>query len=279
MSQHQLPLNRVAIIGGGKMGEAILAGLLNAYTGVAAALKAENFVVVNPGLERRALLQSNYGVASVERIDQLEPCSLVILAVKPQVMPQVLPELAACPWVAGAYVLSIAAGISTASIEAALPQGVKVVRAMPNTPLTVSSGITAVCAGSSASAEDALAAKDLFEALGQAVVVEESQMDAVTAVSGSGPAYVAALIEAMVQAGEELGLEASTAESLATATVEGTAVLLRKTGQGATQTRLDVCSPGGTTLAALKAMEDKGFSHSIVAGVHAAAVRSKELSQ
>ena len=279
MPLHQLPLSRVAIIGGGKMGEAILAGLLHARSGSAALLKTDNLVVVNTGLERRAVLQSRYKVPCVEKIDQLEPCSLVILAVKPQVVPQVLPELANCPWVARAYVLSIAAGISTASIEEALPRGVKVVRAMPNTPLTVGSGITAVCAGSSASSEDALAAQALFEALGQAVVVDESQMDAVTAVSGSGPAYVAALIEAMVQAGEELGLESSVAESLATATVEGTAVLLRKTGQGATQTRLDVCSPGGTTLAALEAMENQGFSRSIVAGVHAAAVRSKELSQ
>lgn len=279
MPLYQTSFNRVAIIGGGKMGEAILAGLLRARTGPTATLLPEHLTVVNPGLERRAYLQETYSVPCIERVAQLEACDLVVLAVKPQVMPEVLSELANCSWLAQAYVLSIAAGISTATIEVALPSGAKVVRAMPNTPLTVGHGITAVCAGSRASANDAHVAQELFEALGEAVVVEESQMDAVTAVSGSGPAYVAAFIEAMTQAGEELGLEASVAEKLATATVEGTAVLLRETGQGAIQTRLDVCSPGGTTLAALNAMENAGYSKSIMAGVHAAAARSKELSQ
>lgn len=276
---HTLSLHHIAIVGGGKMGEAILAGLLRAQTGVAACVSPEHITVVNPGEERRAFLAHTYGVSCVAHVSEIEPATLVVLAVKPQVMPGVLENLASCAWVAESCVVSIAAGIATHTIEEALPAGAVVVRAMPNTPLTVGHGTVAVCAGSSAQAEDAEAVADLFKACGTALIVDEVHMDAVTAVSGSGPAYVAALIEAMAAAGAELGLPANVAEQLATTTVEGTAALLLQTGQGATKTRTDVCSPGGTTLAALDAMEKEGYTRSIMAGVHAAAQRSKELSQ
>lgn len=257
------------------MGEAILAGWLSPSCG---AFSKDNIVVVDPGEDRRQHIRQTYGVICIESAALLPASSVVLLAVKPQVMSSVLAEMSSLSWVSDALVISIAAGITTQQIAAAFRQSA-IVRVMPNTPLMVGAGAVALCAGPRAT-EDSLAfVESLFSSIGTVVRVDESQMDAVTAVSGSGPAYVAALIEAMVVAGVQEGLSAEVAEKLAVATIEGTGSLLRITGQTAARTRQDVCSPGGTTLAALSAMEHMGYSASIQAGVHAAAVRSKELSQ
>lgn len=269
----------IVIVGGGKMGEAILAGLLDMFANTEEAATGNTLAVVNPGAQRRAYLANTYAVATFASVAEVSSASLAILAVKPQVMPSVLEELAQCAWASNALFISIAAGITTTALEAALPVGAHVVRAMPNTPLLVGHGATALCSGTCASASDINLATDLFGAMGQAVVVEEGHMDAVTAISGSGPAYVAALAEAMAAAGTEAGLDLQLAETLAVATIEGTGALLRETGQGAAQVREAVCSPGGTTLAALQAMEEAGYSQSIGAGVQAAIKRSKELAQ
>ncbi len=274
---------RFVVIGGGKMGEAIVGGLIAADQGAAAALAASDFTVADPGEERRAYLAERYGVSCIADASEAAGADVVILAVKPQVMMGMLSGIASLPVYAGGkegpLFVSIAAGLPTTALEAALAPGSRLVRVMPNTPLMVSQGATAVTRGSQADEEDLAYVRDLFACLGYAFVCDESDMDAVGAVSGSGPAYVAALIEALRDGGEKEGLDPVLAEKLALQTVIGTAELMVRTGHSAEETRIAVCSPGGTTLAALAAMEEGGFSSSLEKGVAAAVVRSKELAQ
>ena len=272
---------KIAIIGGGKMGEAILKGLLASKLAPADELDAASFVVANPGLERRTYLQQSYGVACVEQAPECGAADVVILAVKPQVMGSVLDSIhktvSKCPAYAQALYISIAAGITTSQLRAQLPEGARVVRTMPNTPLMVGAGITAVVSDGGASCEDVALVQSLFACLGTAVLVKECEMDAVCAVSGSGPAYMAAMIEALRDGGVEHGLSPQLATSLALQTMLGTARLIHETGASPEETRISVCSPGGTTLAALEAMNARDFSGTIQAGVAAATKRSKEL--
>ena len=272
---------KIAIIGGGKMGEAILKGLLASKLAPADELDAASFVVANPGLERRTYLQQSYGVACVEQAPECGAADVVILAVKPQVMGSVLDSIhktvSKCPAYAQALYISIAAGITTSQLRAQLPEGARVVRTMPNTPLMVGAGITAVVSDGGASCEDVALVQSLFACLGTAVLVKECEMDAVCAVSGSGPAYMAAMIEALRDGGVEQGLSPQLATSLALQTMLGTARLIHETGASPEETRISVCSPGGTTLAALEAMNARDFSGTIQAGVAAATKRSKEL--
>lgn len=274
---------RIAIVGGGKMGEAILGGWLAAKEGPAAALGAENFAVANPGAARRAYLQERYGVECVADACDIQRADMVVLAVKPQVMMSVLEEMATLAAYAGAQAgplfVSIAAGLSTARLEGALAPGSRVVRCMPNTPLLVGSGVTAVAGGACATEVDVALVRDLFACLGEAFVVDEGDVDAMGALSGSGPAYVAAFIEALRDAGVAQGLDAALAESLAFETVRGTVDLMARTGQDVKTTREAVCSPGGSTLAALAAMDEAGFASTVNDGVAAAVRRSKELGQ
>lgn len=274
---------RIAFIGGGKMGEAIMGGWIAAHETPAAALGPANFIVANPGEERRAYLQQRYQVACVADAREITEADLVVLAVKPQVMMGVVQQIAALPAYGadgqGPLFVSIAAGISTARIESALPDGARVVRVMPNTPLLVGAGATTVAGGAQTSLVDEALVCNLFACLGMASIVCEDEIDATSAVSGSGPAYVAALIEALRDAGVAQGLKGNLAEALAQQTVYGTAVLMRKTGQSALETRQAVCSPGGSTLAALAAMDEAGFARSVGFGVDAAIRRSKELGQ
>ena len=275
---------RYLIIGGGKMGEAILAGWIAASTGSAAAIGAADIEVVNPGSERRAHLNRTYGVACVADVsDVAQKPDVVVLAVKPQVMGGVLESIASLEAFAGGgqgpLFVSIAAGLTTASLERLLPQDAYVVRVMPNMPLAIGAGASGVCGGANASIAHVELVADLFGCLGKAVVVAESDMDAVCALSGSGPAYVAALIESMRDAAAAQGLDADLAEQLALQTVLGTARLIDETGQSPAATRESICSPGGTTLAALDAMAAAGFDEAIGAGVDAAVRRSKELAR
>lgn len=268
---------RIAVVGGGKMGEAILGGWLRTQSGIAAPCAADQFVVVNPGQERRTYLEAEYGVHCIPDVSELEAADIILLAVKPQVMIEVLASLKQHSFVADALCISIAAGLSTERIESALPAGTRLVRAMPNIALLVGEGATTLCAGAAATERDTSTVRDLFGCIGQAFIVDESMMDATGAINGCGPAYVAALIEALADAGAAQGLDRQMAEGLATQTVLGTGRLMVERGQSAEKTRVDVCSPGGTTLAALAAMEEAGFTQSIADGVEAAVRRSKEL--
>ncbi|MDD6650599.1 MAG: pyrroline-5-carboxylate reductase [Eggerthellales bacterium] len=272
-------LTSVALVGGGKMGEAIMAGWLQATEGPAAELSPASFQVANPGAERQQYLRDTYGVACVDDASCLSAAQIVVLAVKPQVLPEVLPVVAQLPFLADSLVVSIAAGYTTSRIESFLPEGTHVVRVMPNTPLMVGSGASCLCAGSCATSEELHLAEKLFCSLGKAWVVEESALDAVCAVSGSGPAYVAALIEAMAEGAVRAGLPREFGEALATQTAYGTAKLMLVREQGAEKTRVDVCSPGGTTLAGLDAMNAAGFGEAVAKGVVAAYERSIELGK
>lgn len=270
---------RIVIIGGGKMGEAILSGWLSQSEGMLSALVPESFVVVDPGEDRRRFLQEKYHVQCVADAREVsQKADFVLLSVKPQVMMDMLATIQDKPEFARALFVSIAAGLTTERLEQTLPAGAHLVRVMPNTPLMVGKGASGVCGGSHATHKEVVAVKDLFGALGVACIVDEADMDAVCAVSGSGPAYVAAMVEAMRDAGVELGLDAQVAEDLALQTVFGTASLMLETGQDPKTCRVAVCSPGGTTLAALDAMYEAGFNRVFEAGIRAAAQRSKELS-
>ena len=272
-----------AIVGGGKMGEAMLSGWLVSDIAPADAIGPSNIVVVEPGDERRSYLEERYGMACVADISGVERADVVVLAVKPQVMMSVLEPLAQLPaFMGGAdgpLFISIAAGLTTERIESALPSAAPLVRVMPNMPLMVGAGASGVCAGRHASAEQVAFVASLFGCLGRAVVVDESDMDVVCAVSGSGPAYVAAMVEAMRDAAASQGLDAALAETLALQTVLGTARLISETGVSPQAARESICSPGGTTLAALEAMDAAGFSAVFDAGIAAAVARSKELAQ
>ncbi len=274
---------RFLLVGGGKMGEAILSGLLRPAGDGECTYEAADFVVVNPGQDRRDYLSSRYGVTCVADVSQAPRASTVILAVKPQVMFDVLDAIrglgAFQGGAAGPLFVSIAAGLTTDSLISALPPGAPVVRAMPNTPLSVGEGATGVCGSSTASPQQVEFVRGLFARLGDAVTVDEELMDVVGALSGSGPAYVAAMIEALTKAATAQGLDPDLSERLALQTVLGTALQIQRTGVTPEQARIAVCSPGGTTLAALAAMDDRGFDDVFAAGIEAAIKRSKELSQ
>jgi len=264
----------MVILGCGKMGSALLEGWL--WRGLA--LGATWVIDPQPSdwlrnLERKGL-HLNAGLPAAPAV--------VLVAVKPQMMGTALPQVRAAISDSDALVLTVAAGTTIARYEAELGAGVRIVRSMPNTPAAVGRGITAVV-GNAACAEAELAlAEELLSAVGQVVRLEgEHQMDAVTAVSGSGPAYVFHLIEALAAAGEAEGLPADMAMRLARATVTGAGELAHRAAEPAAQLRVNVTSPGGTTAAALAVLmdEEKGFPALLRQAVKAAADRGRELGK
>ena len=272
---------RIVVVGGGKMGEAIVGGWVSSDNGAAREIGAQDVLVVDPGEDRRAFLSERYGVDCLADVSGVCAADMVVLAVKPQVMMGVLEGMRSMPVFSEANPLfvSIAAGLPTERLEGALPAGARLVRVMPNMPLAIGAGASAVTPGAHADQSDVSLVADLFGCLGKAVIVEESLMDACCAVNGSGPAYVAAMIESLRDAGVAEGLSSDVAEALALQTVLGTARLISETGQTPGAVRESICSPGGTTLAALSAMKEAGFDEVFSAGVRAAVRRSKELAQ
>jgi pyrroline-5-carboxylate reductase len=261
------------VIGAGNMAEAIIRGLVTSRF-----LPATAVVASDPADERRQLLAKATGIACVA--DNFAPaaCPRVLLAVKPQVMPAVLAGIAPAVG-ADALVISIAAGVTTGAIDRSLGSKGRIVRVMPNTPMLVGAGVSAICPGPRATDADLEWARQLFAASGQVVMVQEPMIDAVTAVSGSGPAYFFYLIEAMAQAGVAEGLPADVATQLAIATCAGAARLLTQTGTPPDQLRAKVTSPKGTTQAAIEAMDAAGVKDALVNAIRAAAARSRELGK
>jgi pyrroline-5-carboxylate reductase len=258
---------RLQFIGGGKMAEALLGGMVAEGWAPATAIH-----VVEPSAERRVVLADAHAGLSVGD----EPLAGVdaVLAVKPQVAPEVLPSLAA----AGVpRLLSIAAGITIATMEAALAEGAVVVRSMPNTPALVGQGMAAIAGGAHADDDDLAWASSILSAVGRVVTVEEHELDAVTGVSGSGPAYVFHLAEALTAAGIAQGLDRGVADTLTRQTLLGAATLLSESGEDPAQLRINVTSPGGTTQAGLEVMAERDFTGLIDAVVAAATARSVEL--
>jgi pyrroline-5-carboxylate reductase len=259
----------LAIIGGGKIGEALLSGLVRRGG-------PDGLLVCERSPERAAQLSQQYGVPAVDLADAAATARVLLLAVKPQDIDVLLGKLGGFVD-DGHLVVSVAAGVPTARIEAALPDGVPVVRVMPNTPALVDEGMSVLSAGAHAGEEHLDEAEALLAAVGQVRRVPESQQDAVTALSGSGPAYFFFLVEAMVDAGILLGLPRALAADLIVQTALGAAVMMRDSGEHPVQLREAVSSPGGTTIAAIRELERHGVRAALIAAIEAAHARSVEL--
>ncbi len=262
---------KIGFIGGGNMAEAIIKGLL------AGGVPAGNIMVAEPVQPRRDFLTSEYSVVTEDNLDVARQADIIILAIKPQVAASVLTALEPAV-TTGKLIISIMAGISTGFIEETLTNGVRVVRSMPNTPALIQTAATAVCPGRKATEQDLETAREIFSLVGIVVTVPEKQMDAVTGLSGSGPAYVFTFIEALSDAGVKNGLQRDVALQLAIQTVLGAAKMMAESTEHPAQLRDKVTSPGGTTIAALHALEKDGFRGVIMDAVDAACKRSKELA-
>jgi len=259
----------IAVIGAGAMGEVFVAGLLRS------GIEPARLVISEKRADRAAEVAQRYGVRIVSVTEAAREAATVLLLVKPQDIPGVLDEMAG-HLVDGAVVISLAAGVRLASIEARLPQA-SVVRAMPNTPAFVDLGITAISPGTSCSAAQSDYVESLLSAVGPVVRVEESLQDAVTATSGSGPAYAFLLIESMTEAAVGLGLARDVAQRLVIQTVLGAATMAARPGADAAALREQVTSPGGTTAAALRTFADGDFAGLVAAAMTAARDRGREL--
>jgi pyrroline-5-carboxylate reductase len=264
---------RIAILGCGKIGEALLAGLLS--TGWRG---PEEIVVTGRRDERLSELSERYGVeATRSNAEAVSGAGVVVIAVKPQDFDVLLGEIGGL-LSTDQVVLSIAAAVPTGTIERRLAEPVPVLRAMPNTPATVHEGVAGLCAGAHAGEDHLAVAEDVLAHVGRVVRVPETYMDAVTAVSGSGPAYFALLAEAMIEAGILLGLSREVSTELVVQTMLGTAKLLRDEGMHPVELREMVTSPGGTTIRAIHELEQAGVRAAFLNAIQAAMVRSRELA-
>jgi len=265
-------MSTTAIIGAGVMGETLLSGLIRAGRPVSELLIGEK----RP--ERASELQERYAVSVVSNLDATKQADTLALVVKPQDMAGLLDEIA--PAVrSGQLVVSLAAGITTAFLESRLPDGVPVVRVMPNTPALVDEGMAAIAPGSHCDDAHLAIAEELLGSTGLVLRVPEKQMDAVTAISGTGPAYVFFVVESMIEAGVHLGLPRGTATELVVQTLVGSAKMLRETGSHPVVLREQVTSPGGTTAAALRELEVHRVRAAFLAAMEAARNRSAELAE
>jgi pyrroline-5-carboxylate reductase len=264
---------RIAILGGGKIGESLLSGLLSSGW-----RDASEIVVTGRREERIAELRDRYGVeATLSNPEAVARSAMIVVAVKPQDFDTLLGEIGGVLTPAQT-VLSVAAAIPTAQIEARVAGGVPVVRAMPNAPATVHEGVAGVCAGAHADDAHLALAEEVLEHVGSVVRVPERYMDAVTAVSGSGPAYFALLAEAMIEAGILLGLSREVSTQLVVQTMLGTAKLLRDEHIHPVELREMVTSPGGTTIRAIRELERAGVRAAFLNAIQAAMERSRELA-
>lgn len=262
---------RLGIIGGGVMAEAILSGLLDKQV-----YQAAEITISDPQASRREFLEDTYGVAVTSDNSLVAQGEVLLLAIKPQVLGIVCQDLINLSH--SPLIISILAGIPLQRIQQGFPRS-RIVRAMPNTPATVGAGITALAPDPQATEEDIAMAKRIFAAVGQVVEVPESLMDAVTGLSGSGPAFVAIMLEALADGGVAAGLPRPIAAELALQTVLGTALLLEKTGLHPAQLKDKVTSPGGTTIAGIAELEKRGGRSAFIEAVLAAYRRSQALGQ
>ena len=264
---------KVAILGGGRIGEALLSGLVSAGW-----REAGEISVSDRRTERLEELSGRYGVhATGSNADAIAGAGLVVIAVKPQDIDALLAEIGS-DLTREQTVVSVAAAITTAHIEARIAEGVPVVRAMPNSPATVHEGMAGICAGAHAADAHLALADDALSHLGRVVRVPESWMDAITALSGSGPAYFALLAEAMIEAGILLGLPRELSTTLVVQTMFGTAKQLRDEGMHPVELRESVTSPGGTTIAAIRELEQAGVRAAFLNAIQAAMDRARELA-
>lgn len=270
--QEQVPQrSRLALLGAGVMGETVLSGL------VRAGWDPVDLVATDRRPERVAELESAYGITMTTNVGAVAGAATVVLVVKPQDMRGLLAEIASTLQ-PDALVVSLAAGVDTATLEAGLPEGQPVVRVMANTPAQVDEGMAAIAAGSSATDDHLERVRAILSATGRVAVVPEHYLDAVTAISGSGPAYLFFVVEAMIEAGVHLGLPRDISTELVVQTMLGSAKLLRESGEHPTVLRERVTSPGGTTAAALRELEDHKVRAAFLSAMEAARDRSRALA-
>jgi len=265
---------RVGFIGGGNMGEALIRGLIGANL-----VKPDLITATDVRADRTRELAEQFGItAHSDNTRCVRDADVVILAVKPQIMGDVLRDIASA--VEPRHLLiSIAAGVATATIRAALGKDARIIRVMPNTPALVLQGAAAVAKGKGLERDDLATAQEIFGAVGRVVVLDEELMDAVTGLSGSGPAYVAIVIESLADVGVKMGLDRATAMTLATQTVLGAAHLLLETGLHPGALKDMVTSPGGTTIEGLHELEKGKVRGALINAVRAATEKSKKLGQ
>jgi pyrroline-5-carboxylate reductase len=264
---------RTGFIGGGNMAEAIIKGLL------AGGVPAADLAVSEPSEQRRAHLAERYGIeVGTDNEALCRSCDTVVLAVKPQVYGFALQGIDET-LSAGKLFISIMAGVKTSALEAKLGATARVVRVMPNTPALVLAGATAIARGAAATDDDLALTRRIFDLVGISCVVDEKLLDAVTGLSGSGPAYVLTFIEALSDAGVKHGLTRDVATALAAQTVYGTAKMLLETREHPAVLKSNVASPGGTTIAGMHALDQDGFRGATMNAVEAATIRSKELGE
>ena len=260
--------NKIAIVGCGNMGTSILEGIY----------KNSKVMICESDPERKQFLKRKYKVTVCDLQAAVDNAQIIVLAVKPQIFSEIL-ELIKNFNIKDKLFVSIAAGITTSFIEKKLGQNVRVIRTMPNLPVQVKQGITAVCEGKNSKKKDLSLVMDIFNEIGNTVVVEEKMMDAVTAVSGSGPAYVFLFVECMVKAAKSLGLDSSESKDLVLQTLKGSLGLLENGKDDASVLRARVTSKGGTTQAALEVFAKEKIEKTFKTALLSARKRAKELSR
>jgi pyrroline-5-carboxylate reductase len=264
----------VGFIGAGNMGEALIKGLV-----AASVLPGDAIAATDVRADRVQGLARQFRIKTpADNAELVRGVDVVILAVKPQIVSTVLRDIA--PAVSTrTLMISIAAGVSTTTLRSGLGKAARLIRVMPNTPALVLEGVTAIAKGTGLEAGDLDTAREIFQAVGKVVVVDEELMDAVTGLSGSGPAYVAIVIESLADGGVKMGLDRATAMTLAAQTVLGSARLLLDTGLHPGALKDMVSSPGGTTIAGIGALEEGGLRATFMKAVERATVRSRELGR
>ncbi len=265
---------KIAFLGGGNMAEALMRGLIAAGTA-----KPDQILVTDISSDRLEHLRKTYGIIiQKSNLGAAREAGIILLCVKPQVIEKVLGEVA--PAIDGAkLVISVAAGIAIAKIEKVLRDGSRVVRVMPNTPALVLAGAAALAGGTNATTDDLARAQSIFNAVGRSAVIDEKLMDAVTGLSGSGPAYVFMIIDALSDAGVKAGLPRQLALELAAQTVYGAAKMVLETKEHPGKLRDMVTSPGGTTIEGLHALEKGKLRATLMNAVEAATARSRDLGR
>ncbi len=265
-------IESIGFVGGGQMAEAMIRGIL-----ASGLVKADKVMVAEPTTNRCTLLQNQYGVRCTTDPQTLcAQCSVIVLAIKPQLASQVLNTYA--PYVIDRHlVISIMAGVPLATLAELLGAGLRLIRVMPNTPALVLAAATAYSPNAQASEQDRAIAQAMFSAVGNCAEVPENMLDAVTGLSGSGPGYVFTFIEAMIDGGVLAGIPRPVAEQLVLQTVYGSAKLALETGEHPAVLKGKVTSPGGTTIAGIQALEDGALRGVVMAAVEAATERSREL--
>ncbi|PLY02145.1 MAG: pyrroline-5-carboxylate reductase [Desulfuromonas sp.] len=264
---------KIGFVGGGNMAEAFIKGL------IASGVSVDKIMVSEPNVSRRQWVQQQYPILIADdNLSLVRDCSTIVLAIKPQIVDKVVGEIVSA-FSPDKLLISILAGVGTETLEGLLGGEPHVVRAMPNTPALVDAAASAICPGQYATEGDLEQAVKLFEMVGTVQQVDESQMDAVTGLSGSGPAFVYTVIEALADGGVQQGLRRDIAQALAVQTVLGSAKMVLESGEHPALLRDKVCSPAGTTINAIRVLEERGLRSTLMEAVAAATQRSKELGR